>query len=132
MMQMLNGGAAGAAGPGGGQSGLDESGMKYMQTMMEALTSGDPEIKKQMEGYWKMLDNMAESKPEEYDKFIKEQMTEMKQFDQEENKREEIKWSIQSEPYFAFSVLPAKILEHNKATPQPSQESGGIRLFDFG
>lgn len=103
-----------------------------MQTMFEAMTNGDPELKKQMEGYWKMLDNMAESKPEEYDKFIKDQMSEMKAHDAEENKREEMKWSIQSEPYFAFSVLPAKILEHSKATPEPSQESGNIRLFDFG
>ena len=39
--------------------------------MMEAMQSGDPEVKKQMEGYWKMLDEMATSKPEEYDTFIK-------------------------------------------------------------
>jgi len=38
--------------------------------MMEALTKGDPETKKQMEGYWKMLDSMAASDPEEYDKYI--------------------------------------------------------------
>ena len=44
--------------------------MKHMSEMFEALKNGDPELKKQLEGYWKMLDNMADSKPEEYDKFI--------------------------------------------------------------
>lgn len=30
-----------------------------MQNMLEAVTNGDPDTKKQMEGYWKMLDSMA-------------------------------------------------------------------------
>ena len=67
-----------------------------------------------------MLDEMASSKPKEYDSFIKGQMNDMQDFEKEENKREELKWSIQSEPYFAFSVLPAKILEHDKTQPGPS------------
>jgi len=37
------------------------------------MSSADPEMKKQMEGYWKMLDQMAQSTPEEYDRFIAEQ-----------------------------------------------------------
>lgn len=48
------------------------------------MTKGDPEVKKQMEGYWKMLDNMHQSSPEEYDKFIKSNMEEMKAHDAEE------------------------------------------------
>ena len=123
MMQMLAGGAGGPPGSGAGGAGgpaMDPQGMKHMSEMFEALKNGDPELKKQLEGYWKMLDNMADSKPEEYDKFIADQMTEMKAHDQEENKREEMKWSIQSEPYFAFSVLPAKILDHDKNQAQPS------------
>ena len=72
MMQMLAGGAGGAAGgaAGAGAPGMDPAGMRRMNEMFEALKSGDPELKRQLEGYWKMLDNMAASKPEEYDKFI--------------------------------------------------------------
>ena len=83
MMQMLAGGAGGTPGgaAGAGGMGMDPQGMKHMHEMFEALKNGDPELKKQMEGMWKMLDNMAESKPEEYDKFIAEQMTEMKEHD---------------------------------------------------
>lgn len=40
--------------------------------MMEAMTKGDPETMKQMEGYWKMLDEMAGSSPDQYKKFIEE------------------------------------------------------------
>ena len=52
--------------------------MRSMQTLMEAMTKGDPEVKKQMEGYWKMLDSMHQSNPAEYDQFIKKNMEEMK------------------------------------------------------
>ena len=100
---------------------------------MEAMTSGDPETKKQMEGYWKMLDNMAQSSPEEYNQFISKNMEEMKEFDREETKREEVSWTIESTPYFAFSVKPAKIYEHDKTqAPNKPSNDGGIRLFDFG
>ena len=88
--------------------------MRSMQTLMEAMTKGDPETKRQMEGYWKMLDSMHQSSPEEYDQFIKKNMEEMKTFDAEEQKREEVSWTIESTPYFAFSVKPAKIYEHDK------------------
>ena len=113
MMKMMSG--AGGMGAGGAPPGMSSAEMRSMQTVMEAMTSGDPEIKKQMEGYWKMLDEMAGNSPEEYKTFIDKQMTEMKEFDKEETKKEEIKFSIQSEPYFAFSVKPAKILEHSKS-----------------
>ena len=113
MMKMMSG--AGGMGAGGAPPGMSSAEMRSMQTVMEAMTSGDPEIKKQMEGYWKMLDEMAGNSPEEYKTFIDKQMTEMKEFDKEETKKEEIKFSIQSKPYFAFSVKPAKILEHSKS-----------------
>ena len=50
--------------------------------------------------------------------------------DAEETKREEMKQTISSAPYFAFSVKPAKIIERSKAQA-PSQDEK-IRLFDFG
>ena len=83
-----------------------------------------------MEGYWKMLDNMAGSNPEEYKKFIDKNMEEMKQHDQEETKREELQWSIQSTPYFSFYVKPAQILTHDK-TKAPNKRDDDIKLFDF-
>ena len=57
--------AMGGAG-GGAPAGMDPAGLRAMQNMMEAMTKGDPEIKKQMEGYWKMLDSMAQDSPDEY------------------------------------------------------------------
>jgi hypothetical protein len=53
----------------GGPSSEDAFGMKNMMEMMEQVQK-DPELKRQMEGYWKMLDNMQESDPEQYKKFI--------------------------------------------------------------
>jgi FPC/CPF motif-containing protein YcgG len=35
-------------------------------------------MRKQMEGYWKMLDNMHKDDPKEYSDFISTQMDEMK------------------------------------------------------
>ena len=128
MMRMMSG--AGGAGSGGGPQ-MSGAEMRSMQTLMEAMTKGDPAVKKQMEGYWKMLDSMAQSSPEEYDQFIKKNMEEMKSMDAEEQKREEVNWTIESTPYFAFSVKPAKIYEHDK-TQAPKKDDGGIKLFDFG
>ena len=116
MMKMFGGAAGGMPGPNGGAP-MSSAETRSMQTVLDALRSNDPEMKKQMEGYWKMLDGMADSNPEEYKQFIDKQMDEMRTFDREETKKEESKWSIQSQPYFAFSVKPAKILEHNKNTP---------------
>ena len=31
---------------------------------------GDPDMKKQADSIWKMLDNMSESDPKEYEKFV--------------------------------------------------------------
>lgn len=50
---------------------MNEFGMKNMMDMMKQVEK-DPELKRQMEGYWKMLDNMSSSNPDEYKKFIDE------------------------------------------------------------
>ena len=68
--------------------------MRSMETLMEAMQSDDPKMKKQMEGMWKMLDDMSANNPAEYDKYIKKNMEEMKEYDKEETKREEMQWSI--------------------------------------
>lgn len=70
-------GGKGKAGP-GGISGMDEYGLKQMMEMMKQVEK-DPEMKRQMEGYWKMLDNMNSNNPDEYKKFVDSQMGEMKQ-----------------------------------------------------
>lgn len=41
-----------------------------MKGMLEMMQNGDPKVQKQMQGYWKMLNGMAESTPEEYKTFI--------------------------------------------------------------
>ena len=104
MMKSFGGGGPGESGP-----SLGPGEMKSMQALMEAMTKGDPEVKKQIEGYWKMLDGMSQDSPEEYKKFIDEQMKEMKEYESQERKQEEDKFSIRSEPYFAFCMKPAKI-----------------------
>jgi len=47
----------------GGPSSEDAFGMKNMMEMMKQVEK-DPELKRQMEGYWKMLDNMQENDPD--------------------------------------------------------------------
>ena len=84
MMQMMSGAP--------GAPKMDSAELRSMQMVMEAMTSGDPEMKKQMEGYWKMLDNMAQGSPEEYKQFVDGQMKEMRAYDAEETKSEEQKW----------------------------------------
>ena len=105
MMKMLGG----MGQPGSGGPSLGPGEMKSMQALMEAMTKGDPEMKKQIEGYWKMLDGMSQESPEEYKNFIDEQMKEMKEYEAQEKKQEEDKFSIKSEAYFAFGIKPAKI-----------------------
>ena len=95
---------------------------------MEAMTKGDPEVKKQIEGYWKMLDGMSQESPEEYKKFIDEQMKEMKEYEAQEKKQEEDKFSIKSEAYFSFYMKPAKIHAQKSGAKQEME----IKLFDFG
>ena len=51
-------------------------------------------MRKKMEGYWKMLDNMHQSDPGEYKKFIGTQMTEMKEVTAKEREESEAKFNI--------------------------------------
>ena len=43
----------------------------------------------------------------------------MREYEEEEKKQEDQKFSIQSEPYFAFSVKPAKIHEQKQKGAEP-------------
>lgn len=93
--------------------GVDQYGMQQMMEMMKQVEK-DPELKRQMEGYWKMLDNMNEQNPEAYKKFIDQQMGEMKEHQTEEQKAEALKNTINSDPYFSFSVRPSKLVDSSK------------------
>ena len=42
--------------------------------LLKGLSGGDPEMLKQAEQYWKMLDDMAEKEPTEYKQFIDSNM----------------------------------------------------------
>lgn len=86
MMDLMQGlGKGGKAGP--ELSSFDEYGLKNMMDMMKQVEK-DPELKRQMEGYWKMLDSMSSNNPDEYKKFVESQMSEMKQAKEEEEKQE--------------------------------------------
>ena len=52
------------------------------------MINSNPEALNQMEGFWKFLDNMAESNPEEYKKYIDESMADMKSEIQKEKDQE--------------------------------------------
>ena len=41
-----------------------------MKSVIDAMASGDPEVRKQMEGFWKMLNNMQSDDPSGYKNFI--------------------------------------------------------------
>ncbi len=116
----------------GGKSGpelssFDEFGMKNMMEMMQQVDK-DPEMKRQMEGYWKMLDNMSSENPDEYKKFVESQMGDMKQAKEEEEKLEQKKKTITSEPYFNLSVRPAKKIDAARKVEKKDE----LKLFDFG
>jgi len=49
---------AGGKGP-DGKSEMSSAEMRSMEAVFETMTNADPAMKKQMEGYWKMLDQMA-------------------------------------------------------------------------
>lgn len=74
-------------------SNLDSFGMQNMMEMMEKVQK-DPELKKQMDGYWKMLDNMQENDPNQYKKFIDEQKKEMEEYTKMEEKEKDKKNTI--------------------------------------
>ena len=123
MMSQMSGGKGGFP-PGMGES--EQFGMQNMMQMFKEVQN-DPALKKQMEGYWKMLDNMSENDPQEYDKFIKEQKKEMTDYMSQEKKQEDAKKTIQSEAYFCFSVRPSKIVL-DKEADNPKDD---IKLFEF-
>jgi hypothetical protein len=69
MMEQFAGAGKGGKSSGASNLEMNEFGMSNMMEMMKQVEK-DPELKRQMEGYWKMLDNMSSSNPEEYKKFI--------------------------------------------------------------
>ena len=83
----------GKSGGKGMPSNLDSFGMQNMMEMMEKVQK-DPELKKQMDGYWKMLDNMQENDPNQYKKFIDEQKKEMEEYTKMEEKEKDKKNTI--------------------------------------
>lgn len=64
-----------------------------------------------MEGFWKFLDNMAESDPDQYKKFIDEQMKDMKKEIKKEKEEEVKQQTIQSTPAFCIKALVARIVD---------------------
>jgi hypothetical protein len=55
-------------------------------------------------------------------------MGEMKQHQSEEEKAAQLKNTINSDPYFSFSVRPAKLVDTTKKV----EKKEDIKLFDFG
>ena len=126
MMDLMQGfGKGGKTGP--ELSSFDEYGLKNMMDMMKQVEK-DPELKRQMEGYWKMLDSMSSNNPDEYKKFVESQMSEMKQAKDQEEKIEQKNQTITSEAYFNFSVRPVKLIDASKKQDKKEE----VKLFDFG
>lgn len=134
MMEMLGsvmGGAGkdGAKGMPGMPEGMDAAGLQEMMNMMKQVDK-DPALKREMEGYWKMLDNMNESDPSAYKKHIDEQMKDMKEHKNQEYLEGLKQKTITSNPYFSFSVRPAKLVDQTKEPAKATKDD--IKLFDFG
>ena len=77
-------------------------------TDLESLIGSDPQAKQQANGFWKFLDNLHESSPEEYKKFIDEQMQEMKSTIGKEKEEETKKQTIESTAAFCMRILIAR------------------------
>eukprot|EP00347_Sterkiella_histriomuscorum_P009421 403341278 len=82
----------------------------------------------QVSGFWKFLDNLQQSSPEEYKKFIDEQMTEMKTEISKEKDEEVKKQTITSNPGFCMKALVAKRVDQTQQKDQKKDQ--GIKLFD--
>ena len=67
-------------GKNGGDSGIDPSGMRHMMHLMDEMQK-NPDSVKQMEGMWKMMDEMSQNDPEGYKKYVDSNMKEMKEYD---------------------------------------------------
>lgn len=109
----------------GGDPNLNAAGMESMMEMLAAVNK-DPALAKQMEGMWKMMDEMSQNDPEEYKKFVDGNMREMQDSQKEEKLKIDKANTIVSTPYFQFSIRPSKLV-----TIQAKKEKE-VKLFDFG
>ena len=100
--------------------------MPELQKMMQS----NPDAMKQMSGFWKFLDNLSESSPEEYNKFIQGQMSEMKEELKKEKDVETKNYTINSSPAFCMKVLVARKLDKKEEEKQQKKDDG-IKLFEF-
>ena len=85
-----------------------------VKNMMETMSKGDPQMMQQLQGYWKMLNGMAESTPDDYKKFIDKQMGEMNDHYAEERKKEMEKFTVDSTPHFCFSIKVARVVSEDE------------------
>ena len=98
---------------------------------LQNILNSNPDAMKQMEGFWKYLDNMADSSPDEYQKFIDEQMKDMKEEVKKEKDQEEKTQTIQSEPGFCIKMLIArKVEEKDKGKGKDKKGVGVLNIFD--
>jgi hypothetical protein len=67
-----------------------------------------------MEGFWKFLDNLSESNPDEYKKYIEGQMEEMKTETAKEKEQETKLLTVTSEPGFCIKALIARRVEEKE------------------
>lgn len=89
---------------------------KQLQEMMggadmQKMLKENPDMMNKVNGFWKFLDNLADSSPEDYKKFIEEQMKDMKQDVAKEKEEEVKKQTIVSEPAFCMKALIARKVE---------------------
>lgn len=85
----------------------------------------DPDMLKQMTGFWRQLDEMAGSDKKGYDDFIKKQR---KEYEAEQKKKQEEREKqriITPTALCSLKCLPAKIIDKKKDL------SDSIKLFDF-
>lgn len=94
--------------------------------MENKLNFNDTQAKAQIENFWKYLDDLSEKDPEEYKKFISQQMK--KGLNQEQkDKKEEEKKSLILKPK-SFICLRFKILKIKKESQGAKDKD--IKLFD--
>lgn len=87
----------------------------------------DPATVKQMQGFWKHLDEMSSSDKKGYEDFIQKQMDEHKEWEKKNKEEREKKRIIQGTPLCVIKILVSKIIEQK----QEKQLSDSIKLFDF-
>jgi hypothetical protein len=111
---------------GGEKGGMPTPNPEEMADMMKVFQDAmsEPGMKGKADMYWKMLDDMAEKDPKEYDKFVNDHISEGKEEIKKEKDKDRDTNGIESK---VFLCAKLKVIE----IANTKDEEADIKLFEF-